>query len=153
MLPGEMMLLSLHSEKIMPLIEITLAGQEAAPSTLQRLQQETTTLMQTILHKEAALTVVSIRQLNDAAFSANGLPVSAAASMQALITAGTNSAAEKADFIFAAKSLLTAAIGPSAAPIYVALHELPAENWGYDGQTQAARKAQRQALEAAGGAA
>ncbi|OHC64359.1 MAG: hypothetical protein A2045_07480 [Rhodocyclales bacterium GWA2_65_20] len=50
-------------------------------------------------------------------------------------------AAEKADFIFAAKSLLTVAIGQTAAPIYVALHELPAESWGYDGQTQAARKA------------
>jgi phenylpyruvate tautomerase PptA (4-oxalocrotonate tautomerase family) len=35
---------------------------------------------------------------------------------------------------------LTVAIGQTAAPIYVALHELPAESWGYDGQTQAARK-------------
>lgn len=34
-----------------------------------------------------------------------------------MITAGTNSADEKADFIFAANSLLTVAIGPSAAPI------------------------------------
>ena len=65
------------------------------------------------------------------------------ASMQALITAGTNSAAEKADFIFAANKLLTATGGPGAAPTYVALHEIPAESWGYDGETQAARKAGR----------
>ncbi len=125
----------------MPLINIALAGANLAPSTIQHLQQETTRLMQSILRKEAALTVVSVTQLPAGAFSANGQAVAAAASMQALITAGTNGAAEKADFIFAAKSLLTVAIGLSAAPIYVALHELPAESWGYDGQTQAARKA------------
>lgn len=126
----------------MPLIHITLAGPSAAPSTIQQLQRETTHLMQSILHKEAELTVVSVAQLPAGAYSAHGQAIPTAASLQAMITAGTNSAAEKADFIFAAKSLLTAAIGPSAAPVYVALHELPAESWGYDGQTQAARKAQ-----------
>jgi 4-oxalocrotonate tautomerase len=144
-----MMRLSLHKEKIMPLIHITLTGASLAPNTIQHLQQETTHLMQRILHKEAALTVVSVTQLPDGAFSANGQAAAVAASLQAMITAGTNNAAEKADFIFAAKSLLTGIIGPSAAPIYVALHELPAESWGYDGQTQAARKAQTLIGEAA----
>lgn len=125
----------------MPLINITLAGASLAPSAVQHVQQETTRLMQSILRKEAALTVVCVTQLPAGAFSANGQPVAAAASMQAMITAGTNSAAEKADFIFAARSVLTAAIGQSAAPVYVALHELPADSWGYDGETQAARKA------------
>ena len=137
----------------MPLIHITLAGPSAAPRTIQYLQQETTRLMQTILHKEAALTVVSVTQLPEAAFSANGQAVVGGASMQALITAGTNSAREKADFIFAANKLLTATGSCSAAPTYVALHELPAESWGYDGETQAARKAQREPANAAGGAA
>jgi len=130
----------LQPEKIMPLIQITLAGPSATLSTIQHLQKETTRLMQSILHKEAALTVVSVSQLPEGAFSANGLAVSTAASLQAMITAGTNSATEKAHFIFAAKSLLTGSIGPSEAPIYVALHELPADSWGYDGLTQAARK-------------
>jgi 4-oxalocrotonate tautomerase len=136
-------------EKIMPLIHIILAGPNTAPGAIQQLQQETTRLMQTILHKEAALTVVSISQLPAGAFSANGQAVAIGASLQAMITAGTNSAAEKADFIFAANFLLTATIGFSAAPIYVALHELPAESWGYDGQTQAARKAKNLIGEAA----
>ncbi len=137
----------------MPLIHITLAGPSVAPGTIQHLQRETTRLMQSILHKEAALTVVSVAQLPDGAFSGNGQAVAGVASMQVLITAGTNSAREKADFIFAAKKLLTATGGPSAAPTYVALHELPAESWGYDGETQAARKAQRELAKAAGGAA
>ena len=125
----------------MPLIQITLTGPQAEPAIIQQLQQETTRLMQTILHKEAALTVVSVSQLPAGAFTANGQAVANGASLQALITAGTNSAAEKAAFIFAAKTLLTATFGPSDAPLYVALHELPADSWGYDGQTQAARKA------------
>lgn len=126
----------------MPLIQIALTGPQATPATIQRLQQETTRLMQTLLHKEAALTVVSVSQLPAGAFTANGQAVATGASLQALITAGTNSAAEKAAFIFAAKTLLTVTVGPSDAPLYVALHELPADSWGYDGQTQAARKAQ-----------
>lgn len=125
----------------MPLIQITLTGPQAAPATIQQLQQETTRLMQTLLHKEAALTVVSVSQLPAGAFTA-GQAVATGASLQALITAGTNSAAEKAAFIFAAKTLLTVTVGPFDAPLYVALHELPADSWGYDGQTQAARKAQ-----------
>lgn len=145
----------------MPLIQITLAGQAASPETIQQLQQETTRLMASILHKEAALTVVSVTQLPAGAFSANGQPVAVGASLQAMITAGTNTEADKAAFIFAAKSMLTAprparglasrrrkcpwgaAIGASVVPIYVALLELPAGNWGYDGETQAARQAQR----------
>ena len=127
----------------MPLIQISLAGQPASSETIQQLQQETTRLMASVLHKEAALTVVSVAQLPAGTFSANGQPVDSGASLQAMITAGTNSEADKAAFIFAAKIMLTAAIGASAAPIYVALLELPAGNWGYDGKTQAARKAER----------
>ncbi len=125
----------------MPMINITLSGPRPTPATIRRLQADTTRLMQDILRKEAALTVVNVLHLPPGASSANGQPVGTAASMQAMITAGSNCAAEKADFIFAANSLLTAELGPSDAPIYVVLHEIPAESWGYDGQTQAARKA------------
>ena len=105
----------------MPLIQITLAGPQAAPATIQQLQQESTRLMASILRKEAALTVVSVTQLPEGACSANGQAVATSASLQALITT----------------------FGPSDAPLYVALHELPADSWGYDGQTQAARKARQ----------
>jgi 4-oxalocrotonate tautomerase len=127
----------------MPLIQITLTGPQADPLTVSRLQQQTTHLMQTILHKEAAVTVVSVTQLPAGAFSAGGEPVATGASLQAMITAGTNSETDKAAFIFAANAMLTAAIGSLAVPIYVALLELPADSWGYDGQTQAARRAGR----------
>ncbi|NTV71529.1 MAG: 4-oxalocrotonate tautomerase [Azonexaceae bacterium] len=125
----------------MPLVQITLSGPPLAPDAIAHLQREATRLMADILGKDAALTVVSVTQLPLGASSADGRAVPTSASLQAMITAGTNSAAEKADFIFAAKSLLTVAIGQSQAPVYVALHEIPADSWGYDGETQAARKA------------
>ncbi len=137
----------------MPLIHITLAGPAASPDTIYRLQRETTQLMQDLLGKSAALTVVAVAQLPAGAYSANGRALVVAASMQATITAGTNSAAEKAAFIAAATSLLVDVNGSGEAPVYVALHELPAENWGYDGQTQAARRALHASAEQIGGAA
>ncbi len=133
----------------MPLIHITLAGHPAVPETIATLQRDTTRLMRDVLHKEAALTVVAITQLPAGSYSADGRAVRSAASLLATITAGTNSDADKAAFVAAATRMLDAAIGDSDTPIYVALQELPATDWGYDGRTQAARRAERLTREAA----
>lgn len=138
-----MMVPSNHREKTMPLIQITLSGAAAEADAV--LQRETTRLMREVLKKDAALTVVAISHLASGAFSADGRPVPVAASLVATITAGTNSTAEKAAFIAEATRMINAAIGPSAAPVYVALQELPTADWGYDGRSQAARKAAREA--------
>jgi 4-oxalocrotonate tautomerase len=127
----------------MPLIQITLAGPAPSPATLQQLQRDTTRLMRDVLHKEAALTVVGISHLPAGFVAAGGEPVAGAAWLQGLITAGTNSATEKAEFIAAAETMLAGALGASKAPTYVALQELPATDWGYDGRTQAARRQER----------
>lgn len=127
----------------MPLIQIAIAGPAPSPATIQRLQRETTRLMRDVLHKEAALTVVGVSHLPAGAVAASGEPVAAAAWLHALITAGTNSSGEKAAFIAAAEAMLGASLGTSAAPTYVALQELPATDWGYDGRTQAARRQER----------
>lgn len=128
----------------MPLIQITLAGPVPEPAAIQTLQRETTRLMRDLLHKEAALTVVGISHLPPGAVAAGGEPVAGAAWLRGLITAGTNSAAEKAAFIAAATAMLADVVGASPAPTYVALEELPATDWGYDGRTQAARRLQRE---------
>lgn len=124
----------------MPLIQITLAGPAPSPATVHQLQRDTTRLMRDVLHKEAALTVVGVAHLPAAAVAVDGAPVNGAAWLHGLITAGTNSAAEKAAFIAAAERLLADVLDTGAAPTYVALQELPATDWGYDGRTQAARR-------------
>jgi 4-oxalocrotonate tautomerase len=93
-------------EFAMPLIQITLAGPAPSPTIINSLQRETTRLMRDVLHKEAALTVVGISHLPAGAVAAGGEPVAAAAWLQCLITAGTNSAAEKAAFVVAAEKML-----------------------------------------------
>lgn len=59
------------------------------------------------------------------------------------ITAGTNSAAEKAAFIAQAHALLQDRLAPGgrlAAASYVVVRELPATDWGYGGLTQDTRR-------------
>lgn len=133
----------------MPLIKITLAGQPPTAEQTRHLQAETTRLMQSILGKKGELTVVSITSLSAPALAAAGQALAenaAAAYLEACITAGTNSDGEKASFIAAAHALLCSVIGQPAAPVYIILHDLPASNWGYDGQTQAARRSTAQPL-------
>ncbi len=62
------------------------------------------------------------------------------------ITAGTNSEAEKAQFIAAVHAEMQREIGagkPLAEGSYIAVHELPATDWGYAGQTQHGRRLAR----------
>jgi 4-oxalocrotonate tautomerase len=67
------------------------------------------------------------------------------------ITAGTNTAAQKAAFIEAAHAALARHLGagqPLAPASYVIVRELAAGDWGYGGQTQLARQLRRQAVPA-----
>ncbi|UUZ69802.1 tautomerase family protein [Polaromonas sp. P2-4] len=62
------------------------------------------------------------------------------------ITAGTNTPQEKAAFIAAAFEELQRQLGagqPLEPASYVIVREVPATDWGYGGQTQAARRQAR----------
>ncbi len=50
-------------------------------------------------------------------------------------------------------AMLKELLGPLPAASYVAIHEIPADAWGYDGLTQAARKPAREAGDGSGAAA
>lgn len=127
----------------MPLIRIALAGTEPTPAQVAELQRRMTALMADLLGKQAGLTVVAVQQQPATGWSVGGVaPVGTAAlaHVEAFITAGTNSAAQKAAFIRAAHGALATVLGPLASPTYVLVQELPAGDWGYDGATQAARR-------------
>jgi 4-oxalocrotonate tautomerase len=62
------------------------------------------------------------------------------------ITAGTNTAQQKAAFVAAAFAELQRQLGSGtglAEASYVIVRELPASDWGYAGQTQLARQHER----------
>ena len=128
----------------MPLLQLDMASLVFTPEQGQTLRQGLTCLMADVLRKRADLTVVNVSQCRPQAWSVGGLALADeawSASLQVFITAGTNEARERARFISAADALIREVmVGPAATPLYIVLHEVPADSWGYDGSTQAARK-------------
>ncbi|NJS36072.1 MAG: 4-oxalocrotonate tautomerase [Brachymonas sp.] len=111
------------------------------PPVYDSLAAKLTALTAKVLHKRPEVTIVMIDDLPAARFCAGG-----AASEQAIacleinITAGTNTAVEKQAFVSDAHALLRQLLGDLHEASYVIVRELPAENWGYGGMTQAQRK-------------
>ncbi len=128
----------------MPFINIKL-GDSALNDTQRRsLIKRTTELMAAVMGKRAQVTVVLIESLPYSQWGIGGQPVTDKSPMPAYveikITYGTNSDAEKSKLISEVKGMLTEFVGTIAEATYVVIQELDADNWGYDGVTQAARK-------------
>jgi len=126
----------------MPTLQLKLTPSLPAPAHAA-LAAELTQLTATVLGKRPEVTAVLVEQVPQ--WFIGGVPVTQATAWLAIsITAGTNTASQKADFIAQAYALLQRHLGPLAPASYVIVQELSASDWGYDGQTQAARQAARQ---------
>ncbi|NTB87676.1 tautomerase family protein [Agrobacterium tumefaciens] len=125
----------------MPFVHIRVAGKEITPAHVMHLQKEATRLMATIMHKKAELTAVLVERSEHADWSIGGQSVPVAGHFDVKVTAGTNTAEEKAAFVAHANKLLREVLGPEL-PVatYVVIHEIGADAWGYDGRTQEARR-------------
>lgn len=87
-----------------------------------------------------------VEHVPSAGWSVGNVPVSVAAHVHAMITAGTNSSSEKARFIEDEMTLLKEVLGPELREeTYIVLHEVAAESWGYGGLTQEERKKRQEA--------
>ena len=122
------------------------------PERYQRLAQELTSLTERLLGNRREVTAVMIEDLPAARWHVDGKDVyRPTALLEISITAGTNTAEEKAAFIQAAFAELQRQLGcggPLEEASYVVVRELPATDWGYGGQTQKARQAARLAVSA-----
>ncbi len=121
----------------MPFVRITLTT-AAAPLVQQRIAAGFTRLMAEVLGKKAELTAILVES-PAGLWTIGGEAVARAAHVEALVTAGTNSAAQKADFLAAARALLAAELGALPTATYAVVRDMPADDWGYDGLSQAAR--------------
>lgn len=134
----------------MPFVHVRIAGPALAAEQVRNLQSRLTRAMAETLNKKAELTVVAIEQTAAAAWSVGGAALAQSAwtaQLDAYITQGTNSAAQRAEFLAAADEILRAQWAAAAAtPVYGMVHEMAAECWGYDGATQEARRAPIAAL-------
>ena len=125
----------------MPFVHIHIAGAELDPGQVETLQNEATHLLASVMRKKAELTAVLVETHGAGRWSIAGQRVPLAAHLKVTITAGTNSADEKAEFVRQAHALLQRALDADL-PLatYVVVDEVPADAWGYGGVTQEARR-------------
>ncbi len=112
------------------------------PPQYAALASQLTALTARVLHKRADVTVVMIEDLPAARFCVGGRaseqPI---ACLEIDITQGTNTTQEKQQFVVDAHALLQRVLGDLHEASYVIVRELPACDWGFDGLTQAQRRA------------
>ena len=124
----------------MPFARLTLIPTPSS-ETVQRLTDELTALIAKDLGKRYDLTAVLVETPEPARWTIAASAHEVAAHLEVCVTAGTNTDVEKAHFVRNAMQLLRQVMPTLASATYVVVQELPAANWGYDGETQAARAA------------
>lgn len=126
----------------MPFVHVRTHGVALARRETDRLAGEMTRLMAEMMGKKRELSAVLVEPVADGAWTVGGEAVPRAAHVEATVTDGTNSEAEKAGFVAGAMAALRDVLG-EALPLatYVVVRQVPADAWGYDGRTQAERKA------------
>lgn len=128
----------------MPYINVKVAGRPLAAADREALALGITALMATVLGKRRELTAVLVEEADAAGWSVGGRfggADSPRAHVEANVTAGTNTEAELARFVAEAAALLKRVLPDLPEATYVIVREVPATGWGYDGRTQAARRA------------
>lgn len=101
-----------------------------------------------VLHKKPEVTVVMIDDLPAARYLVAGRDaVQPIACLEISITAGTNTAEEKSQFIHETYAELHRQLSIGSSTLheasYVIVRELPAGDWGYGGLSQAERRVMR----------
>lgn len=128
----------------MPYLHIVLSA-PSSDTTAQQVAQRLTDLTTDILGKNRALTAVRVEFANPQHWTIGGSclgdPPLNSFYLEAKVTDGTNTAAQKARFIAEVFAALEGVMGPLAPASYTVVQEMPADAWGYQGQTQAARAA------------
>lgn len=126
----------------MPTLILKVAPPQS-PARERQLAQALTTLTAQLLGKRREVTAVLIESLPAARYVGGDEVQRPTALLEISITAGTNTADEKAAFVSAAFAELQGQLGEGGAleeASYVVVRELPATDWGYGGRTQQARK-------------
>ncbi|MEJ2611545.1 MAG: tautomerase family protein [Candidatus Thiodiazotropha sp.] len=127
----------------MPYIEVTI-DPTPTPEQATKLAAGITEALQKETHKRPEVTAVRINSREALLWTINTAKLrQTTAYMEIKITQGTNSHEEKSSLIARLHQLLLDTLGELEPASYIVLHELPAENWGYAGLTQAHRTIQR----------
>lgn len=127
----------------MPYIDL-LVYPSVRPEQALLLARRITNAMEEVMGKRRDVTAVRIAGADTVLWTVGGeASRESAAYLDVKITAGTNHAEEKTALVARLHELLANTLGGLAEASYIVVHELPADNWGYAGATQAARLAQK----------
>lgn len=130
----------------MPTLQLKLSPPQPA-ERVSLLARRLSQLSTDILGKRHEVTALTVEEFWPGRWFIGGrAPRAAAAMLEIRITAGTNTAGEKEDFIAAAWQELRQQLGPLEEASYVVVQEVAATDWGYGGRTQAARRRKAEAL-------
>lgn len=124
----------------MPFVRLTLNRQDLPQETVQRLAGTITDLLAQDLRKIARITVLDVDLQPEASVFIGAQPVTGVGGhLEVLLSAEINTDEEKAAFIDHAYAALREILGELAPVFYVAVREIPALGWGYNGIPQGAR--------------
>lgn len=130
----------------MPYINIRL-GAILNSEQKDQLYQKTTSFMNAIMGKRREVTVVHIQEDDPRQWATNAIVLHAKAPAGAYVdikvTEGTNTPEEKAKMISQTVKMLQEEVGAIQEACYVVIDDIPANSWGYNGKTQAARAASK----------
>ena len=128
----------------MPYINMRL-GTTLENAQRKQLQEQTTSLMHTVMGKRREVTVVHIDESDPGQWSTNACSLLAdnpvGAYVDIKVTDGTNTPEEKSEMISRTVEMLKDVVGAVQEACYVVIDDVPANSWGYNGETQAARSA------------
>ena len=131
----------------MPTLQLKISAPQkpAVPAFYREVARELTAITASILGKRPELTAVMIEEVPASRWQVGAHPVRRTTFwLEISITAATNTAAQKAAFVEAAFDALQGLLGGGGNGLepasYVIVRELSATDWGYGGQTQAARR-------------
>jgi len=113
----------------------------------KELYKKTTVLMNTIMGKRPEVTVVHIQESDPHLWATNASALTAedpvGAYVDIKVTEGTNTPEEKAEMLSQTVKMLQDVAGAVQEACYVVIDDIPANSWGYNGKTQAARSASK----------
>ena len=123
----------------MPYLNVKLSG-VASDETSKLVAEKLTHLTAELLHKKKELTSVAVEFLSRDSWFIGGRSLTSRAEqsffLEIKVTEETNTKDEKAQFVDQAFQAIEGIVGALASASYVVIHEVPADAWGYQGQTQ-----------------
>jgi len=140
---------ALQRRQEMPYLNVRIAMKESS-TVAERIVSTLMTLTDELLGKKPEVTSIAVDFVSPELWFVGGTRVGAAKAvtfyLDIKVTDGTNTKAEKAEYVKKVFSDFEAILGPIEPASYIVIHDVRADSWGFQGKTQEYRFIQTQSL-------